>query len=159
MIAQGYALLKRFEGLRLQRYLCPAGVPTIGYGTTHWFDGGPIPPGAVITPEQAERFLVRDVSRFELGVYRLVRGLPPECHAALTSFSYNLGLGALAGSTLLRRVRAERWDDAAEQFQRWVFAGGKRLSGLVRRREAERVLFMEGVVDLWLDGLEQKEAA
>jgi lysozyme len=63
---------------------------------------------------------------------------------ALASFAFNLGAGALQASTLLRRVNALEWDDVPFQFSRWVHAGGRRLSGLVRRRAAEAELFLEG---------------
>lgn len=145
MTSEGLALIKRFEGLRLKQYRCAAGVSTIGWGTTRWTDGGPIPEGLMITREEAERLIARDVAVFELKVYRLVTGLAPESHSALVSFAYNCGTAALAGSTLLRRVRAGRMEEAAAQFGKWVSAGGRRLEGLVIRRAAERRMFLEGV--------------
>lgn len=133
-------LVKRFEGLYLHAYLCPAGVPTIGWGST----GPEIRLGQVWTQQQADERLARDVQRFADGVDRLVT-VPATANerAALYSFAYNLGLGALGGSTLLRLLNAGRpRAEVAAQFLRWTKAGGRELPGLVRRRHAERDLFL-----------------
>jgi len=98
--------------------------------------------GDTITKERAEELLREDVKRFEGYVDRLVKvPLTQGQYDALVSFVYNLGPGALERSTLLDQLNRGDYDSAAEQFGRWVFAGGKTLAGLVRRRAAERALF------------------
>ncbi|MFP5338162.1 MAG: lysozyme [Gammaproteobacteria bacterium] len=134
---KGLDLIKSFEGLRLSAYKCPADVWTIGYGTT-----AGVKPGQTITKERAEELLRDDVKRFEGQVLRLVKvPLTQGQHDALVSFVYNLGAGNLSNSTLLRLLNAGDYAGAAAQFNRWNKAGGKVLSGLVRRRAAERALF------------------
>lgn len=137
------ALLLRFEGLILHPYLCPAGVPTIGLGCTHYLDGRRVrltdPP---ITREHA-LIMARELVRRQYlpQVLRLCRGVQTEEQlAALVDFAFNLGTGALAASTLRRRVNAGLWADVPAQLMRWVFAAGQRLRGLVLRRQAEAAL-------------------
>ena len=133
----GLDLIKQFEGLYLQAYRCPAGVPTIGYGHT-----AGVAMGQTITQQQADDYLRRDVRQFERAVSRLVRvPLTQGQFDALVSFAFNLGEGALAQSTLLRLLNAGDYAGAAAQFDRWNKAGGRVLPGLVRRRAAERALF------------------
>ncbi|MGR2663680.1 lysozyme [Chromobacterium haemolyticum] len=134
----GITLVKSSEGLKLVAYKCPAGIWTNGYGHT----GPDVTPGMVITQAQADALLARDLERFEAGVARLVKvPLNQNQFDALVSFSYNLGLGALQGSTLLRLLNAGDYAGAAAQFPRWNKAGGKELPGLTRRRTAEQSLF------------------
>lgn len=143
-VTQALALVMRlcllFEGMYLRPYLCPAGVPTIGVGSTRYLDGRPVrlddPP---ITREHAMVLLRhRLLVEFMPGVRALCGAVDePGRLAALTDFAYNLGLGALRGSTLRRRVLAGRWDLVPAQLRKWVLAGGRRLRGLERRREAE----------------------
>ncbi|WP_038995187.1 lysozyme [Pseudomonas putida] len=136
---RGLSLIKSFEGLRLQSYQDVVGVWTIGYGTTRG-----IKPGMSITKDQAERMLANDVQRFEAEVERLVKvPLTMNQCDALISFTYNLGSANLESSTLLRLLNRGNYAGAAEQFTRWNKADGKVLAGLVRRREAERKLFLE----------------
>ncbi|MNJ21237.1 Lysozyme RrrD [compost metagenome] len=136
---RGLSLIKSFEGLRLLAYRDAVGVWTIGYGATRG-----VKPGMSITQEQAERMLLNDVQRFEPEVERLVKvSLTGNQWDALVSFTYNLGAANLESSTLLRLLNGGDYAGAAEQFPRWNKAGGKVLPGLVRRREAERVLFLE----------------
>lgn len=139
---RGLEIIKRFEGFRPTTYLCPAGIPTIGYGSTRWVDGGPVPPGVKVTTVEAERLLARDVAADELRVRRLAKSASEAQIAALVSFAYNLGVTALAGSTLLRKHNAGDYGSAAAQFARWNKAGGRVLPGLVARREAERRLYL-----------------
>lgn len=135
----GVRLVQEFEGLRLDAYLCPAGIPTIGYGAT----GPDIRMGMTWTEDQAEERLADDLAKFCDGVDRLVRvPLTNNQFAALVSFAYNVGLGALAGSTLLRKLNAGDYQGAADQLPRWARGGGRVLPGLVRRRDAERDLFL-----------------
>lgn len=134
-------LCKQFEGFRSKPYICPAGVPTIGFGATTYLDGKPVtltdPP---ITREEAEELLVTSIQRTYLpGVLRLCPGLvtqPGALNAAL-DFAFNLGVGRLQSSTLRRKLNAQDWRGAAEQLRRWTRGGGRVLPGLVRRREAE----------------------
>ena len=141
MSKEGIELLKRFEGLRLVAYLCPAKVWTIGYGSTI-VNGKPVYQGMEITLEEAEQALREDLDRFEKAVLKYVR-IPLKQHQfdALVDFTYNLGIGALKSSTLLKKINAYLLQDAALEFKKWVYAGGKVLPGLVARREAERKLF------------------
>ncbi len=134
----GRNLIMKFEGCELRAYLCPAQVWTIGYGTTEG-----VRPGQTITQAQAELLLARDLKRFEDAVNELVKvPISQNQFDALVSFAYNCGVAALAGSTLLRKVNERRFTEAAAQFQRWNKGGGKVLTGLVRRRDAEAKLFL-----------------
>jgi lysozyme len=137
---KGKALVKRFEGLRLEAYRCPAGVATVGYGST----GPHVRMGMTITPGEAERLLDKDLSRFEAGVSAMVTGAPTteDEFSAMVSLAFNVGLGKFATSTLLKRHKAGNKTGAANAFLSWVFAGGKKLNGLIRRREAERELYL-----------------
>ncbi|CAI0741879.1 Phage-related lysozyme (muraminidase) [Serratia marcescens] len=139
----GMALIQRFEGLRLQAYQDSVGVWTIGYGWTQPVAGRKVGAGMAIDAATAERLLVCGVAQFEQGVERLVTvTITQGQFDALVSFAYNLGLRALEKSTLLRRLNAGDRQGAADQFGRWVNAGGVRLDGLVARRAAERALFL-----------------
>lgn len=140
--ANGVKLIQQFEGLRLKAYQDAVGVWTIGYGHT----GPDVTPGLVISQAQADALLARDLSRFEAGVTRLALvPLNQNQFDALVSFSYNLGLGSLQNSTLLRLLNQRDYAGAAAQFPRWNKAGGKVLPGLTRRRAAEQALFLQPV--------------
>jgi lysozyme len=129
-----------FEGLRLTAYQDSVGVWTIGWGHT----GPDVRPGLTITRAQAESLLRQDLGRFERGVAGLVKvPLSSNQFSALVSFSFNVGLGALGSSTLLRVLNQGNYTGAADQFSVWNKAGGKTLEGLVRRRAAERALFLK----------------
>jgi lysozyme len=134
------ALCRRFEGFFSHPYLCPAGVPTIGYGATYYEDGRKVtlrdPP---ITRERAEELLQNQIRRrFLPAVARLCPGADSDGRvAALIDFAFNLGDGNLAASTLRRKVNDGAWDEVAYQFMRWNRAGGVVLKGLTRRRAAE----------------------
>jgi lysozyme len=138
----GVRLVQEFEGCKLEAYPDPGtgGEPfTIGWGST----GPDIGPGTVWTQEEADARFLDDLTKFGDGVDRLVRvPLTDNQFAALVSFAYNVGLGALAGSTLLRKLNAGDYEGAADQFPRWSKGGGRVLPGLVRRRAAERDLFL-----------------
>lgn len=134
------ALARRFEGLYLTPYLCPAGVPTIGYGATRYLDGRAVQlTDPAISREAAERLLLRQVERVYLpAVLRLCPSVAsPERLAALIDFCFNLGASNLAASTLRRRVNAARWNDVPAELLRWNRAGGRVLRGLTLRRRAE----------------------
>lgn len=137
------AICRRFEGCYLTPYLCPAGVVTVGYGTTRYPDGRAValsdPP---ITRPAAELLLVREMrDRYLPSVLRLCPGVDTAPRlAALLDFAYNCGLGALRASTLRRRVNAGRWEDVPAELAKWCRGGGKVLRGLQRRRAAEAAL-------------------
>lgn len=136
----GLALIKEFEGCRLEAYQCPAGMWTIGYGHTRG-----VAYGQSITQAQAEELLLQDVAQAANAVRNLVKvELNDDQLAALTSFVFNLGAKNLADSTLLRRLNEGDYECVPEQLERWVYAGGKKLPGLVRRRQAEAALFTKG---------------
>ncbi len=134
---KGLALVKQFEGLRLSAYRCPANVPTIGYGST----GPHVKMGMTITEGEAETLLREDLSRFERGVVEMAGTMTPGQFSALVAFAFNVGLGGLKGSTLLRLHNAGDHAGAAEQFARWDKAAGRRLAGLTKRRAAEAALY------------------
>jgi GH24 family phage-related lysozyme (muramidase) len=140
---QGIAAIKAHEGLRLQAYPDPGsgGEPwTIGWGHT-----GGVKRGDVITLEQAEKFLAEDIAEAQAGIRALVKvPLTDGQLWALTSFVFNLGTGALAKSTLLRRLNARDYAGAASEFGRWINAAGKPMPGLVRRRAEEKAMFLSG---------------
>jgi lysozyme len=139
-LAELYELIRRFEGLRLRAYYCPAGVLTCGFGST----GPDITPTTVWTLQQATDRMRADAQRFALGTLRLCPGIVGGRLAALADFSYNLGLTRLKGSTLRRKVLAGDWDAAAVELRKWVRGGGRVLPGLVLRREAEARLLLAG---------------
>lgn len=144
MTQEGIELIKSFEGLRLKAYKCPAGVWTIGYGHTKG-----VKEGDVITEQEAEDMLKKDVVGFEINVRgAVIPNLNDHQYDALTSFAYNVGLGNLRKSTLLRLINSgiTAREDITNQFMRWVYAGGKKLTGLVRRRTAEAELYFLPVV-------------
>ena len=135
----GFNMIREFEGLRVAAYRCPAGIWTIGYGHT----GPDVYRGLRITPERACRLLEQDIVRFECGVDDLLGNAPTTQGQfdALVSFAFNCGLGALRGSTLLKLHRAGKYRLAAAAFMLWIRGGGRKLPGLVRRRNAERRLY------------------
>ncbi len=139
---KGLALIKQFEGLRLDAYICPAGVPTIGYGTTK-VNGQAVKVPSTITESQANDYLKSDVKTFEQAVNSAVTvPVTQNQFDALVSFTYNLGPGNLRSSTLLKKLNAKDYAGAADEFPKWNKSGGKELAGLTRRRNAERDLFL-----------------
>lgn len=139
----GIELIKRFEGLELEAYQDSVGVWTIGYGWTQSVDGKKIAPDMRIDQATADRLLKCGVVQYEQGVNQLVKvKITQGQFDALVSFAYNLGLRSLSTSTLLRKLNDGDKQGAADQFGRWVNAGGKRLDGLVTRRAAERRMFL-----------------
>ena len=140
------AIIKEFEGCKLNAYLCPARVWTIGWGTTRLIDR-PVRDGDVITQELADDLLLADVERFGrelLALLPMAVAWPGHRVAALVSWAYNVGLGAVKISTL--RARLLGGNDPAtvirEELPRWDKADGKALPGLTRRRAAEVALFL-----------------
>lgn len=128
----GIELIKRFEGLELKAYPDSVGVWTIGYGWTQAVDGKKIAPGMKIDQATADRLLKCGVVQYEQGVNQLVKvRITQGQFDALVSFAYNLGLRSLSTSTLLRKLNNGDTQGAADEFGRWVNAGGKRLDVVV----------------------------
>lgn len=132
-------LAKRWEGLRLVAYKCPAGIWTIGYGHT----GPEVVEGLVWTRQQAEEALQADMA---LAVSQALSLCPRLSNAstkrlaAIGDFVFNLGKGRLKASTLRRKINNDEWDAVPGELRKWVWGGGKKLPGLILRREAEIAL-------------------
>ena len=135
--AAGRQIIKDAEGLRLQAYLCPAGIPTIGFGHT----GPDVQMGQAITMQQAEALLDKDIADFEAAVSRLCPVTTDNQFSALVSFAFNVGEEALKTSTLRRKLNEGDYGGAQVQFARWNKGGGRILSGLVKRRAREAELY------------------
>lgn len=141
--SDGLRLIKSFEGLELRAYQDSVGVWTIGYGHTAAAGSPDVYSGQTISEAEAEAILRRDLRKFENGVRDVVDvPLNSNQFSALVSFAFNVGVGALSNSTLLRKLNNRDYQGAANEFPRWVKAGGRTLQGLVRRRDAERALFL-----------------
>lgn len=141
--AAGLTLIKSFEGLSLEKYRDAVGKWTIGYG--HLILPNENFPQA-LSKVEAEDLLRADLGTTERGIHRLVTvALNQNQFDALVAFAFNVGLGNLQNSTLLRLLNQGQYQEAADQFPRWNKAGGKILAGLTRRRDAERALFMAPV--------------
>ena len=161
----GEDLMHRFEGFRNKPYLCPAHIWTIGYGHVLYQEQIRLPMVRVegketpmirremplkaednraFTKTEIDELFRADVGTFERGVLRLVPGVVGRQGSfdALVSISFNFGLGNLQRSTIRMRANRGDWEGAAEAFMVWTKGGGKVLPGLVRRREAERTLFL-----------------
>lgn len=134
---EGLELIKFFETLFLKAYLCPANAWTIGYGHTKGVYGS-----MEITEEEADQFLEEDVAESEEWVNKLVEpSLNQHQFDAMVSWTFNLGPTNLNSSTLLKRINSNDWDDVPYQMKRWNKAKGQILKGLVRRRQAEALLW------------------
>ena len=154
----GIQLIKSFEGCHNSPYRCPAGLWTIGYGHVLYPDQArlktPERASYALKPEhdrvwdadEIDTLLQKDLQRFEDSVRRLCpASADNQCPLdAMVSFSYNVGSGNLASSTLRMKFNRGDYSGAADEFLKWNKAGGKVLNGLVRRREAERALFLSG---------------
>ena len=135
--AEGLALIKKFEGCELEAYQDAVGVWTIGYGHIKG-----VKEGMTITKQQAEEMLLEELVEYENYVLEAVNHQLDQCmFDALVSWTYNLGPSNLNASTMLKVLNAGDYDGVPEQIKRWNKAGGKVLQGLVRRREAEALLF------------------
>ena len=134
---EGIALIKKFEGCELEAYKCAAGVWTIGYGSTKGVEEGNI-----ITQEEADNLLLEEMHEYEGYINDMVTvDLKQNEFDSLVSWVFNLGPSNLSSSTLLSRLNNKVWDDVPNQIKRWNKAGGQVRQGLVRRREAEALLF------------------
>lgn len=153
MAAEALTLIKEFESLRLAGYRDPIGIPTIGYGHTEaagglitYVDGqrtARVRVGARITADEAERLKAADLATFAKEIDPLFKvGLNPLQYGAAMSLAFNIGPGNFRKSSVLREINAGRLAKAADAFLLWDKAGGVVLPGLVRRRKAERALFL-----------------
>ena len=160
----GADLMHQYEGYRTKPYLCPAHIWTIGYGHVLYQDQIKLPvvrvdgytgmirkemplkpeDNRVWTKEEIEKLFADDVSLFERGVLRLAPTLSGHQGAfdACVSFSFNAGLGNFQRSTIRMKVNRGEWEAAAEAFMQWTKGGGRELPGLVKRRKAEKALFL-----------------
>jgi lysozyme len=136
----GLALIRQFEGCRLKAYKCPAGVWTIGYGWTHG-----VKPTDQWTQAQAEEMLVKGLDQYENAVQSAIgaHATTSNQFSALVSICYNIGAGNFVKSSMLRHHKAGDYQKAADAFLLWNKAGGKVLNGLIKRRQAERALYLE----------------
>ena len=143
----GINLIKHFEGCPMENgmvvsYRCPANKPTIGFGSLKLIDGSPVQDGMTITKQEAEDLLAHELEEYEGYINDMVTvDLKQNEFDALVSWVFNLGPSNLSSSTLLNRLNNKMWDDVPNQIKRWNKAGGEVLQGLVRRREAEALLF------------------
>jgi len=134
---EGISLIKLFEGCELSAYRCSADVPTIGYGHT-----AGVSDGDTCTQEEAESMLSKDLEEFEDYIKNYVNvALEQNQFDALVAWVYNLGPTNLKSSTLLRELNESKYDEVPRQIKRWNKAAGQVLDGLVRRREAESLLW------------------
>ena len=134
---EGLSLIKKFEGCRLEAYYCSGGVLTIGYGHT-----GGVKESDTITQEEAEKLLRADVFKFEEYVEdNVMVELDQGQFDALVAWTFNLGPGNLRESTMLKKLNNQEYESVPFEMRRWNKAGGKTLDGLIRRRNAEALLF------------------
>ena len=134
---EGLSLIKKFEGCRLEAYYCSGGVLTIGYGHT-----GGVKESDTITQEEAEKLLRADVFKFEEYVEdNVMVELDQGQFDALVAWTFNLGPGNLRESTMLKKLNEADYTSVPNEMKRWNKAGGKTLDGLIRRRNAEALLF------------------
>jgi len=144
---EGLSLIKKFEGCptdsdgNVISYRCAANVPTIGYGSTK-YKGQPVEDDMKISMQEAEDLLIHEMDEYEGYVNHMVKvDLKQNEFDALVAWVFNLGPSKFSSSTLLQKINIKDWDDVPNQIKRWNKAGGKVLQGLVRRREAEALLF------------------
>jgi lysozyme len=142
---KGKDLIIRFEGLKLEAYLCPANKWTIGVGSTFYEDNSLVEDGDKITRERALKLFDNIADKFSVDVRKLItKPLTTNQFSALVSFAFNCGLGNFKSSTLLRKVNANPNDPTiAAEFAKWDKAGRKVLRGLTIRRKAESDLYFE----------------
>jgi lysozyme len=137
-------IAKEYEGFRSKPYRCPAGVWTIGYGTTRYPNGIKVTKYDLpISKEQAEGYLIDEMehSQDKALFYCPILAIDDNKLAAITDFVYNLGPGRLQASTLRRKINQQDWVAAKKELLKWVYADGKILLGLVKRRTVEASLF------------------
>ena len=140
---KGIDLMHEYESCRLESYLCPAKVWTIGWGNTFYADGTPVKQGEKISQEQANRLFGVILSKFESQVYKSVKPMiNSNQFSALVCFTYNVGIGNFLKSTLLKKVNLNPNDPTIrDEFMKWNKGGGVVLNGLTRRRKSEADLY------------------
>ena len=143
--AEGYALLKKFEGCVLKAYKCPAGVWTIGFGNTFYEDGTKVKEGDAITQQRADELAKYIVEQFATSIRAMIKQpLNENQFSACVSLAYNIGTGGFKKSSVLRKLNVNPTDlTIADSFRLWNKGGGVVLKGLVRRREAEIALYFK----------------
>jgi|WetSurMetagenome_2_1015567.scaffolds.fasta_scaffold584151_2 lysozyme len=164
--------IKKFEGCKLEAYFDGGGVPTIGYGSTHYLDGEPVKAAKPIirkvevtnsngvtskvsivtghfgkndkiTLDEAERLLIRTIMTIDNFTQGLIKTkLTNNQRAAILSLTYNIGMGNFRFSTMLKKINDSDFEGAANEFERWKWDNGKVVNGLIRRRVAEKELFL-----------------
>jgi lysozyme len=144
---KGIAIIRKYEGLRLQAYICPSGLATIGFGAIFYENGSRVQLGDKISRDRADQLLFFQVKLFADEVQRIVKvKLNENQLGALVSFCFNVGGAAFAKSTLARKVNANPSDSTIRnEFMRWTRGGGKVLPGLVKRREEEANLYYAAI--------------
>lgn len=157
--SHGIALIREFEGFLSKAYKCPAGVWTIGYGSTHYEDGQAVKSGDVISQAYAEKLLQHDVAVIERQLIRALNAdeiiVSQGQFDALVDFAYNLGASKLVNSTLWKKLKAKDYESAANEFLIWNKIKVKNIvngqvvgfklvevKGLTRRRQSEQKLFL-----------------
>lgn len=143
--SEGLAIIKASEGFYPKPYLCPAGVPTIGYGTTIYPNKTKVTlDDSEITLQQGEHYLAYECKAVEDQIKSVVLApLTINQFSALVSFVYNVGIGNFRASTMLRLINNKEYEAASNEFPKWRLAGGQIMQGLVIRRENERQLFIK----------------
>lgn len=144
-LEETYSFIRRFEGFRAKPYLCPAGVPTIGFGSTHYTNGKKVTlKDTPITEPEAETLMESQAINFAQSVIAASPILLLPWHTlplnAITDFAYNLGMTRYKASTLRRKIDQGEFEDAKRELIKWVWGGGKKLPGLMLRRKAEAEL-------------------
>lgn len=145
MFEKLYALIRLFEGFRSKPYICPAGVPTIGYGSTTYDGNRKVTmQDKPISEPAADAMMMRDADGFARAAATIspILWLEHDKHQAIADFCYNLGTTRYKSSTLRRKVDSKDWDGAKRELMKWVYGGGKKLPGLVKRRQAECALMV-----------------
>jgi len=141
----GIDMMHQFEGCKLHAYQCPAKVWTIGFGNTYFADKTPVKQGDKVTQEEANELFETVMNNFSDGVRKcLTKEVSENQFSALVCFAYNVGIGNLQKSTLLKKLNVNPNDETiAAEFAKWNKAGGKVLAGLSRRRKAEADLYLK----------------
>jgi lysozyme len=143
--AEGYALIKKFEGCKLKAYKCPANVWTIGYGNTFYENGIKVKEGDVITQERAEELAKFIIDQFAVTIAPFIlKPLNDNQFSACVSLAYNIGTAGFKKSSVFKKLNVNPLDATiADSFRLWNKGGGKVLPGLVKRREAEIALYFK----------------
>jgi lysozyme len=142
--AKGLNLIKKYEGFKSAPYKCPAGIPTIGYGATYYPDGTKVKlTDKPVTQREADTMLLNMLKHYEQGVDSFTTDkVNQNQFDALVSIAYNIGLQALKGSTLIRKVNLDPNDKTIKnEFMRWTKANGRVMDGLLNRRKEEAELY------------------